>query len=102
MPDLTPGNSSKAFSICAAFFIYFPCLTKKMLAADQRQSMRDISRREGPRNISVQRKRKHQSPETPSVQAAAKEFLEKAARELLGNSKGGVKGPLVEISSDDD
>lgn len=64
--------------------------------------MRDISRKEGLRNTSAQRKRKHQSPEKPSVQAAAKEFLEKAARELLGDNKGGVKGPLVEISSDDD
>ncbi|OWM86809.1 nuclear nucleic acid-binding protein C1D [Punica granatum] len=72
------------------------------LTPDQRQSMRDVSRREKMRNMPTQRKRKYQSPEKPSVQAATKEFLEKAARELLGDNKGSLKGPLVEISSDDD
>ncbi|KAK4792019.1 hypothetical protein SAY86_022454 [Trapa natans] len=72
------------------------------LTPDQRKSMRDISRREVPRNAFIQRKRKHQCPEKPSVQTIAKEFLEKAARELLGDCKSGFKGPLVEISSDDD
>ncbi|KAK4769282.1 hypothetical protein SAY86_027432 [Trapa natans] len=71
------------------------------LTPDQRKSMRDISRREGGRDTSFQRKRKHRSPEKQSVQASAKEFLEKAARELLGDCKGGFKGPLAEISSDE-
>ena len=67
--------------------------------------MRNISRGEGPKikylESSVQKKRKYQSSEKPSAQTAAKEFLEKAARELLGD-KGGIKGPLQAEASDED
>ncbi|GKV03148.1 hypothetical protein SLE2022_034270 [Rubroshorea leprosula] len=70
------------------------------LTPAQRQGMRDISRGQGPKikytERSVQKKRKHRSSEkqSQSVQAAAKEFLEKAARELFGDNDGGFKGPL--------
>ncbi|XP_038695631.1 nuclear nucleic acid-binding protein C1D-like [Tripterygium wilfordii] len=63
------------------------------LTPGQRQSMKDVSKREGTRikylEKTVQKKRKHQS-----VQTAAKEFLEKASLELLGDSQGSFKGPL--------
>ncbi|XP_023913024.1 uncharacterized protein LOC112024647 isoform X1 [Quercus suber] len=68
------------------------------LTSEQKQSMRSISRGEGPTikylERSVQKKRKYQSSENQSVQTAAKEFLEKAACELLGDNKGGLVGPL--------
>lgn len=68
--------------------------------------MRDISRGKGPSvkqlERNVQKKRKYQSSEKQSVQIAAKEFLEKAARELLGDSNGGLQGPLCGDASDDD
>ncbi|TYI25663.1 hypothetical protein ES332_A05G065500v1 [Gossypium tomentosum] len=73
----------------------------------QRQSMRQISKGEG-RTIkcsgsNVKKKRKYQSSEKQSVEDAAKEFLEKAARELFGDKKDGFKGPLqVDDASDDD
>ncbi|KAL0393937.1 UNVERIFIED_CONTAM: Nuclear nucleic acid-binding protein C1D [Sesamum latifolium] len=51
---------------------------------------------------SLQKKRKYQASEKQSVRAAAAEFLEKAARELLGDNKNGVKGPLQPEDSDDD
>lgn len=51
---------------------------------------------------SLQKKRKYQSSEKQSVRSAAQEFLEKAARELLGDNKNGVKGPLQHEDSDDD
>ena len=61
--------------------------------------MRNISKGEGKRtnylDKNVQKKRKYQSTEKQSVQTAAQEFLEKAAREVLGDNKGGFKGPLV-------
>jgi exosome complex protein LRP1 len=67
--------------------------------------LRNISRGEGSKikylESSVQKKRKYQSSEKPSVHTAAKEFLEKAARELLGD-KGGFKGPLQAEASDED
>lgn len=63
--------------------------------------MRNISRGEGPKikylERSVQKKRKYQS-----VQTIAKEFLEKAARELLGDNNCGFKGPLLAEASDED
>ncbi|ONI32926.1 hypothetical protein PRUPE_1G394400 [Prunus persica] len=76
------------------------------LTPDQKRSMRDISRGEGS-NIKylerkVQKKRKYQSPNKQSVQSAANEFLEKAAREILGDSEGGRKGPLQANSSDEE
>lgn len=68
--------------------------------------MKDIRRGEGTRikytERSVQKKRKYQSSETKNVQAAAKEFLEKAARELLGDNKDGFQGPLQVDALDGD
>lgn len=67
--------------------------------------MRTISRGERPKDYQERsgQKRKYQSSENQSVQAAAKEFLEKAAREILGNNTGGIKGPItIDISDDDD
>lgn len=68
--------------------------------------MREISRGEGHGfkyvNNNHQKKRKFQSSEKQSVRAAAQDFLEKAARELLGDNKNGVKGPLQPENSDDD
>ncbi|KAL0330201.1 UNVERIFIED_CONTAM: Nuclear nucleic acid-binding protein C1D [Sesamum radiatum] len=76
------------------------------LSAEQRKSMREISRGGSPRikysDRSLQKKRKYQASEKQSVRAAAQEFLEKAARELLGDNKNGVKGPLQPEDSDDD
>ncbi|XVF48264.1 hypothetical protein PTKIN_Ptkin03bG0176000 [Pterospermum kingtungense] len=76
------------------------------LTPEQRQSMKQISKGEGPRitysESSVKKKRKYQSSDKQSVQDAAKEFLEKAARELFGDNKDGFKGPLKIDASDDD
>lgn len=76
------------------------------LSSEQKQSMREISRGEGHGfkylNSNLQKKRKYQSSEKQSVRSAAQEFLEKAARELLGDNKNGVKGPLQLEDSDDD
>ncbi|XP_021275441.1 nuclear nucleic acid-binding protein C1D [Herrania umbratica] len=75
------------------------------LTPEQRLSMRQISRGEGPRinySDSSVKKRKYQSSGKQSVQAATKEFLEKAARELFGDNKDGFKGPLQADTSDDD
>ncbi|MBA0835924.1 hypothetical protein Goarm_008173 [Gossypium armourianum] len=74
------------------------------LTPEQRQSMRQISKGEGPTiKHSGSNKRKYQSSEKQSVEDAAKEFLEKAARELFGDKKDGFKGPLqVHDASDDD
>ena len=67
--------------------------------AEQRQSLRDISKGEGPKIKYVERsahkKRKYQPGENKSVRTAAQEFLEKAARELLGDNKSGFKGPVL-------
>ncbi|GFQ04368.1 nuclear nucleic acid-binding protein c1d [Phtheirospermum japonicum] len=76
------------------------------LSSEQKQSMRSISRGEAPRinylEKNLQKKRKYESSERQSVRSAAQEFLEKAARELLGDSKNGIKGPLQHEDSDDD
>lgn len=68
--------------------------------------MRDISKGERLRNKNPesggQKRRKYQSSDRQSVVSAAQEFLEKAARELLGDKKGGFKGPLQIDTSDDD
>ncbi|KAK3039606.1 hypothetical protein RJ639_029305 [Escallonia herrerae] len=76
------------------------------LTPEQRQSMREISRGEGPKmkylESNVHKKRKCQSTEKQSVRTAAQDFLEKAARELLGDNKGGFKGPLQPQDSDGD
>ncbi|THG00047.1 hypothetical protein TEA_018108 [Camellia sinensis var. sinensis] len=76
------------------------------LTSEQRQSMRDISRGEGPKikyvERSVHKKRKCQSSGQQSVRTATQEFLEKAARELLGDNKNGFKGPLQPEDLDED
>lgn len=76
------------------------------LTSEQRQSMRDISRGEGPKikyvERSVHKKRKCQSSGQQSVRTATQEFLEKAARELLGDNKNGFKGPLQPENLDED
>ncbi|KAK8499405.1 hypothetical protein V6N12_037042 [Hibiscus sabdariffa] len=68
------------------------------LTPEQRLSMRQISKGEGPRikcsDSNVKKKRKYQSFEKQPVQDAAKEFLEKAAHELFGDKKDGFKRPL--------
>lgn len=66
------------------------------LTQDQRQSMRELSRGGGPKPKSYERKRKYQS-----VQATTKDFLEKAAQELLGSNRTGFKGPLIDDSDDE-
>ena len=67
--------------------------------------MREISRGEGSRikhsERSGQKKRKYSS-DKPSIQSAAQAFLEKAAREILGDGIDGLKGPLQVDSSDED
>ncbi|XP_052190268.1 uncharacterized protein LOC127799975 [Diospyros lotus] len=77
------------------------------LTQEQRQSLRDIRRGEGPKikyvDRSAHKKRKHRSSEKQSISTAAQEFLEKAARELLGDNKSGFKGPLQpEAFNEDD
>nr|ACU19282.1 unknown [Glycine max] len=76
------------------------------LTTEQRENMRNISRGERPKTNRLGQagqKRKYQSSEKPSVQAAAMEFFQKAARELLGDNSGGIKGPLqVDILDNDD
>lgn len=69
---------------------------------DQRKNMREISRREGVKSGNVSKKRKYLSSDKPSVRTAAQEFLEKAARELLGNDKSSFKGPLKPQDEDED
>ncbi|CAI9094633.1 OLC1v1030401C1 [Oldenlandia corymbosa var. corymbosa] len=69
------------------------------LTKDQKQSLREISRRRDSERT-VHKKRKFDSTGKQSVQTAAKEFLEKAARELLGDSGGSHKGPLNLEDSD--
>ncbi|XP_059658251.1 uncharacterized protein LOC132304537 [Cornus florida] len=76
------------------------------LTLEQKQNMRNVSRREGVKikysERSVHKKRKYQSSEKQSVRTAAQEFLEKAARELLGDKNGRFKGPLQPQDSDED
>ncbi|EXB86665.1 hypothetical protein L484_013195 [Morus notabilis] len=76
------------------------------LTPEQRQSMRNISKGEGKKikyvETNVQKKRKYPSTEKKSVQTAAKEFLEKAAWELLGDNNDGFKGPLRAETSEDE
>lgn len=60
--------------------------------------MREISRGEGSKlkylETNINKKRKCASSVRKSVQTAAQEFLDKAARELLGENNSGFKGPL--------
>ncbi|KAL8115877.1 uncharacterized protein LOC141668174 [Apium graveolens] len=75
------------------------------LTPEQRQGMREISRGEGSKlkylETHFNKKRKCASGERKSVQTAAQEFLNKAARELLGENNGGFKGPLQPPQSQD-
>lgn len=69
--------------------------------------MKDISRREGANGRSAEhrgsrKKRKYETSDNKSVRAAAQEFLEKAARELLGSNGCGLKGPLRDIASEEE
>ncbi|KAK4368852.1 hypothetical protein RND71_012644 [Anisodus tanguticus] len=66
------------------------------LTPEQRRSMREISKGEGPRIKYVERlvHKKRKFPEQQSIRTAAQEFLEKASRELLGENQSGFKGPL--------
>ncbi|XP_060172171.1 uncharacterized protein LOC132603228 isoform X2 [Lycium barbarum] len=68
----------------------------KACLAEQRRSMREISKGEGTRIKYVERiaHKKRKYPEQRSVRTAAQEFLEKASRELLGENQSGFKGPL--------
>lgn len=77
------------------------------LTPEQRQSMREIGKGEGTRgrlteHRSDPKKRKHWSSEKQSARIAAQEFLEKAARELLGSKNCGMKGPLQNDLSDEE
>lgn len=76
------------------------------LTPEQRQSMKNISKAEGPKmkytERNVHKKRRCQTSEKQSVRSAAQEFLEKAARELLGDNNTGIKGPLQSQVSDED
>ncbi|KAL0718201.1 hypothetical protein Bca4012_067523 [Brassica carinata] len=72
LPDLTSGNLLYSFCFYLSF-IY------------QNQNIRDLSKGEKSRKIyseTTAKRRKYQSNEKQSVQSAAQEFLEKAAREL--------------------
>ncbi|KAJ3693346.1 hypothetical protein LUZ60_008826 [Juncus effusus] len=70
------------------------------LTAEQKEGLRDISKGNEDRMIKLSadkrvRKKRKQSLNGPQVKKAAEEFLQKAAKELLGgNSEGGVRGPL--------
>ncbi|XP_009151033.1 nuclear nucleic acid-binding protein C1D isoform X2 [Brassica rapa] len=71
----------------------------------QRQNIRDLSKGEKSRmrySETSAKKRKYQSNEKQSVRSAAKEFLEKAARELNGNNENGLKGPLMAAAEGSD
>ncbi|XP_010670814.2 uncharacterized protein LOC104887774 [Beta vulgaris subsp. vulgaris] len=74
------------------------------LTPEQRKRMRAISKGEEGRmkysERNFQKKRKTPS-DMKSVREAAEQFLEKAARELLGGSNGGVKGPLGPVQAVD-
>ncbi|CAN1316265.1 Nuclear nucleic acid-binding protein C1D, partial [Linum perenne] len=73
------------------------------LTPEQRRNMKDIIRGEGYRmsytETSIAKKRKFPASSKSLVQAAAKEFLEKAAREIVGVQTGGFKGP-IQVDSD--
>ncbi|XP_062095596.1 uncharacterized protein LOC133801410 [Humulus lupulus] len=71
------------------------------LTPEQRKSMRAV----GKEKKAQLNKRKYESTEKKSVKTAAKEFLEKAALELLGggDNEGRLKGPLqFEEASEDE
>ncbi|EOA21526.1 hypothetical protein CARUB_v10001931mg [Capsella rubella] len=74
------------------------------LTTTQKQNIRDLSKEDKSRirnSETTARKRKYQSNEK-SVQSAAKEFLEKAAREIIGNNENGLKGPLMAAADGSD
>ncbi|CAO2815964.1 unnamed protein product [Amaranthus hypochondriacus] len=73
------------------------------LTPEQRKRMRAISKgEEGKMKYSEranQKKRKTPINDMKSVREAAEEFLAKAARELLGENIGGMKGPLAPVQA---
>ncbi|XP_057521287.1 uncharacterized protein LOC130801443 [Amaranthus tricolor] len=72
------------------------------LTPEQRKRMRAISKVEGKMKYSEranQKKRKTPISDMKSVREAAEVFLEKAARELLGENIGGMKGPLAPVQA---
>lgn len=67
--------------------------------------MKSLSRGEKPMMNNQGRsgqKRKYESTQKQSVKDAAKEFLEKAAREIFGGNVGDIKGPIPKDMSDED
>ncbi|XP_013660877.2 nuclear nucleic acid-binding protein C1D isoform X1 [Brassica napus] len=72
----------------------------------QKQNIRDLSIGEKSSmtySETAAKKRKCQSDERQSVQSTAKEFLEKAARELNnGDNEDGLKGPLMAAADGSD
>ncbi|XP_071730403.1 uncharacterized protein [Rutidosis leptorrhynchoides] len=76
------------------------------LTPDQRKNMREISKRETVNHErsegNVTKKRKYLGSTKKSVKTAAQEFLEKATRDLLGDNKSSIKGPLKPQDSDSD
>ncbi|KAJ0248584.1 hypothetical protein HA466_0156640 [Hirschfeldia incana] len=76
------------------------------LSSAQKQNIRDLSKGESSRmrySETSAKKRKYQSNEQQqSVRSAAKEFLEKAARELNGSNENGLKGPLMAAAEGSD
>lgn len=76
------------------------------LTREQKQSLREISVKEKASfrytEGNMNRKRKYHSADKKSVQAAAKEFLEKASRELLGDDTDRLKGPMKYEDTDDE
>lgn len=111
LPDLTPGAVQSAIAKpgAASFFSAFMHGKLKIYSgfSEQRRSMKDISRREGANGRSAEhrgsrKKRKYETSDNKSVRAAAQEFLEKAARELLGSNGCGLKGPLRDIASEEE
>ncbi|RWV85428.1 hypothetical protein GW17_00052781 [Ensete ventricosum] len=108
LPDLTPGTQAHFNSLLWIIpLLLLDSNRRHVYVSEQRQSLRDISRGDFVRirssdNHRAKKKRKQQKPEKPSARAAAQEFLEKAARELCGASELGLKGPLQEISDEED
>ncbi|XP_058002111.1 uncharacterized protein LOC110657380 isoform X2 [Hevea brasiliensis] len=101
--DLTPLRPSTTLNYQAATRFIEHSLPD--LTPEQKKSMRDISKGEGPKikylERKIHKKRKYQSSEKHSVQAAASEFLQKAAHELLGDNASGLKGPIQIDALDD-
>ncbi|KAG6474666.1 nuclear nucleic acid-binding protein C1D-like [Zingiber officinale] len=73
------------------------------LTPEQRKNLQDLSRGNFVRRPPYHnRAKKKHKPNKQSARAAAQEFLEKAARELLFACEPGVKGPLQVTADQDD